>query len=47
VTFRSSTVQETGRPGLEVTVQDEVVDFGASARVHVSADFTLCAAHRN
>jgi UPF0176 protein len=38
VQFRASAVQETGRPALEVTVQDEVVDFGAAAEVKVGTD---------
>jgi UPF0176 protein len=41
VEFRASAVQETGRPALEVRVQDEVVAFGASAEVQIGADGVL------
>jgi UPF0176 protein len=33
--FRTSAFQETGLPGLEVTVQDELVPFGAADEVQV------------
>jgi UPF0176 protein len=36
--FRSTAAQQTGRPPLEVTVQEELVDFGASAEVQIGPD---------
>jgi UPF0176 protein len=36
--FRGSQVEETGVPGLEVTVQDELVAFGAAAELQIGTD---------